>query len=216
YGFLLKHKLINESPCDRVLMPKYGSKLPEWLSLEDVEALLMAPDEQGNRGLRDRAMLELMYATGLRVSELVKLRVIDFDAHNAYITPIGKGQKQRLVPIGEIAMNWVNKYFNGARTAMLGARTSEYLFITRRGSAMSRQNFWNIIKGYALTAGIDVAKVKPHILRHSFATHLLERGADIRSVQEMLGHSDISTTQIYTHIHSERLKKLHLKHHPRG
>lgn len=216
YKFLLKRKKIKESPCANVDMPRFNMKLPEFLSLEEVDRLLGAPDSSSVHGLRNKAMLETLYATGLRVSELVSLKLNGINLQKGFLTAFGKGSKERLVPLGESAMVWLKRYIDGARPTLCAKKSSPFLFLTSRGSRMSRQNFWVLIKKTALVAGIDTSKIKPHSLRHSFATHMLERGADLRIVQAMLGHSDISTTQIYTHITKERLKKLHKKKHPRG
>lgn len=217
YRFLLKRRRIKASPCENVDIPRVRRKLPDFLGIEEVDQLLGAPPAESRFGIRDKTMLEVLYATGLRVSELVNLRVNDINLQAGYLTAFGKGSKERLVPMGESAMVWVKKYTEEARPQFLKKRrASPYLFLTERGTRMTRQNFWVIIKESALRAGVNTKKIKPHILRHSFATHLLERGADLRIVQAMLGHADISTTQIYTHITNERLKKLHGKHHPRG
>lgn len=216
YKYFVRREKITASPSDTVDMPKAVRGIPEYLSLDEVESLLGAPDTGTPRGLRDKAMLEILYAAGLRVSELVSLRLNDLDLQVGSIRAFGKGSKERLVPIGETAMRWVKHYVDGARSGLLKGAQSPYLFITARRGPMTRQNFWSITKKYGVMAKIDRKKIKPHILRHSFATHLLERGADLRSLQEMLGHADISATQIYTHVRGELLKKLHKKHHPRG
>ncbi len=215
YKFLLKKGVVTANPCALVDIPRLNRSLPHFLSIEEVERLLEAPDTATPLGLRDRAMIEVLYATGLRVSELVSLRLNDLNLQQGFLTALGKGSKERLVPIGEAAMYWIGRYLAESRPA-LAKRAGEHLFITRRGSRMTRQNFWVIIKTAAILAGIDRKKIKPHIIRHSFATHLLEGGADLRMVQAMLGHADISTTQIYTHITNERLKNIHKKNHPRG
>jgi integrase/recombinase XerD len=180
-----------------------------------VESLLQAPEVVSALGFRDRAMLELLYATGLRVSELVELNFQQVNFRQGCLRVVGKGEKERLVPVGEEAMDWLERYLNHARPMILGARQSDYLFVTNRGSSMTRQAFWHIIKRYAKQAGID-KHLSPHTLRHAFATHLLNHGADLRVVQLLLGHSDLSTTQIYTHIAQQRLKELHSQFHPRG
>jgi integrase/recombinase XerD len=196
--------------------PKTGRPLPKTLSEADVEALLAAPDTKTDLGLRDRAMLELLYATGLRVSELVGLRVEQVNLRHGVVRTLGKGSKERLVPLGEEASVWLDRYLGGARTALLaGQGTNDDLFVTRRGGAMTRQAFWHLLRRYAARAGIH-KHLSPHTLRHAFATHLLNHGADLRVVQMLLGHSDLSTTQIYTHVARARLKELHGKHHPRG
>lgn len=185
------------------------------MSQEHVETLLAAPNVQTDLGLRDRAMLELLYATGLRVSELVNLRLVELSLNDGLVRIMGKGAKERVVPIGEEARDWTQRYLASARPAMLGSRSSDAVFVTLQGAAMSRQMFWKLIKRYAIVAGI-AAPLSPHGLRHAFATHLLNHGADLRVVQMLLGHADISTTQIYTHVARERLKSLHAQHHPRG
>lgn len=216
YRFLMKERYISSNPTSYIDLPRFLRRLPQVLSLEDVERLLDAPDTQRPLGLRDRAMLEVLYATGLRVSELVSLRLRDLNLQVGYITAFGKGSRERLIPIGDSAIHWVKRYLEASRGRLLKGSHSVYIFVTARGDRMTRQGFWEVIKRYAIRAGIDKGKVKPHILRHSFATHLLERGADLRSVQTMLGHADISTTQIYTHIRREWLKAIHERHHPRG
>ncbi len=195
--------------------PKQPTRLPASLSEKDVERLLAAPDVGAPLGLRDRAMLEALYATGLRVSELVGLKRAQVNTTAGVIKVMGKGSKERLVPLGEWAVEWIARYEREARAEILQARASETLFVTGRGEAMSRQMFWKLIKRYAVIAGIT-ASLSPHTLRHAFATHLLNHGADLRVVQMLLGHSDITTTQIYTHVARERLKALHASHHPRG
>lgn len=216
YKYLLSKKLVSSIPTANIDMPGFSRKLPEVLSFNDVEKLLNAPDTSKPIGIRDKAMLELLYATGVRVSELVSIGANDVNMQVGYITAFGKGSKQRMIPIGESAMVWTKKYIDDAREKLTKNKTGQHLFVNYRGAKMTRQGFWGIIKKYALITGIDRDKVKPHILRHSFATHLLERGADLRAVQTMLGHSDISTTQIYTHVRAERLKEIHKKFHPRG
>ncbi len=216
YKYLIKQGYLESSPCSLIDLPKEPRKLPSYLTISEVESLLNTTANKGENILRDKAMIELLYATGLRVSELTGLRLNDINLQMGYIRALGKGNKERLIPMGEAAMKCLQAYIEGERGEKLKGRLSDHLFITRLGRAMTRQNYWLIIKKTALIAGIDQGRVKPHILRHSFATHLLERGADLRSVQEMLGHSDISTTQIYTHVRAERLKKLHRKAHPRG
>jgi integrase/recombinase XerD len=212
------HALTHADLADPTLglrSPKQPTRLPESLSEKDVEYLLAAPDAQTPLGLRDRAMLETLYATGLRVSELVGLKRAQVNATAGVIKVMGKGSKERLVPLGEWAVEWIARYEREARPVILAEHTSETLFITGRGEAMTRQMFWKIIKRYAVIAGIS-ASLSPHTLRHAFATHLLNHGADLRVVQMLLGHSDITTTQIYTHVARERLKALHASHHPRG
>lgn len=216
YKFLLKKGIVTANPCAMVDIPKLNKKLPEFLKIEEVEKLLDAPDITGALGLRDKAMIEVLYATGVRVSELIGLKLNDVNLQGGYITAFGKGSKERIVPMGESAMYWLGRYLEEARGRLIKGRQSKHLFITRRGGNMTRQNFWALMKTMALKAGIDRRRIKPHIIRHSFATHLLEGGADLRMVQAMLGHADISTTQIYTHITNERLKSIHKKNHPRG
>ncbi len=217
--FLRIDGILSTNPTAHVDVPRPGKKLPRYLSLPDVEALLDAPDQTSPEGLRDRAMLEVLYATGLRVSELVSLSLESLDLSVGLLRVHGKGDKTRLVPLGELAYEWLGRYLNYARGPLLrpagGAAVTDALFVTRRGKGMTRQAFWKNIKRYALVAGIG-ANVSPHTIRHSFATHLLERGADLRLLQTLLGHADISTTQIYTHVTRERLKTLHQAHHPRA
>lgn len=202
-------------PCLQVVAAKQPARLPKTISEDQVEALLKVPPNT-ILGIRDRAMLEVLYATGLRVSELVTLGVLDLSLTDGVVRVVqGKGAKDRLVPLGEEAAHWVRRYMDEARPGLLRSHTSSALFVTARGKSMTRQSFWLIIKKYALRAGITVP-LSPHILRHAFATHLLNHGADLRVVQLLLGHSDISTTQIYTHVARERLKTLHAQHHPRG
>ncbi len=210
FRFLLEEKLITVDPTLRIDLPKAGRPLPDTLSLEDVEALLEAPDVSTPRGLRDRAMLEVLYATGLRVSELVGLSVEDLHLEGGYLRVLGKGNKERLVPLGDHARDWLERYL-----AHRGGVPGGVVFITRLGRGMTRQGFHKLIKERALQAGISV-KVSPHTIRHAFATHLLERGVDLRGLQLMLGHADISTTEIYTHLSRARLAQLHALHHPRG
>jgi integrase/recombinase XerD len=214
YRFLLDEGVIEKDPSREIVMPKRAQYLPEVLNVNEVEGLLNAPDISKPLGIRDKAMLELLYATGLRVSELIKLKLNNINLGSGYLLTRGKGGKERLVPMGEKAVSWTSEYIETVRPRMI-VKKSETLFFSNRGTAMSRQNFWYIIKHYALAAGI-FRDISPHTLRHSFATHLLTGGADLRSVQMMLGHSDISTTQIYTHITSQRLKEVHTRYHPRG
>jgi integrase/recombinase XerD len=195
--------------------PRLGRPLPRILTEGEVERLLAAPDTEDPRGHRDRTMLEVLYATGLRVSELVELKPGEVSLNQGLARVLGKGGKERLVPLGEEAIAWLADYARGPRQDLLGGRVSDYLFPTRRSDRMTRQAFWQLIKRHALTAGIH-KELSPHTLRHAFATHLLNHGADLRVVQMLLGHSDLSTTQIYTHVARERLKQLHAKHHPRG
>ena len=214
YRYLLREKIIKEDPTLMIEMPKQSKTLPKSLNEEEVENLLNAPNIDQDQGLRDRAMLELLYACGLRVTELVSILLTELSMNDGVIRITGKGNKTRLVPLGEEAMSWINKYLTHARDQILKEKKSKFLFVTNRGEAMTRQTFWHIIKKYAFAAGIQKS-ISPHVLRHAFATHLLNHGADLRVVQMLLGHSDISTTQIYTHIAKERLKDLHEKHHPR-
>jgi integrase/recombinase XerD len=215
YRYLLREKIIKEDPTLMIEMPKQSKTLPKSLNEEEVENLLNAPNIYQDQGLRDRAMLELLYACGLRVTELVSILLTELSMNDGVIRITGKGNKTRLVPLGEEAMSWINKYLTHTRDQILKEKKSKFLFVTNRGEAMTRQTFWHIIKKYAFAAGIQKS-ISPHVLRHAFATHLLNHGADLRVVQMLLGHSDISTTQIYTHIAKERLKDLHEKHHPRG
>jgi integrase/recombinase XerD len=215
YRHLLRQGLIREDPSARVDSPKLGRPLPKTLSERDVEALLGAPDTGNARGHRDRTMLEVLYATGLRVSELVGLTPEQVSLVQGVVRVVGKGDKERLVPLGEEALAWLGEYARGPRQDLLAGRTSDWMFPTRRSDFMTRQAFWQLIKRYALEAGIG-KPLSPHTLRHAFATHLLNHGADLRVVQMLLGHSDLSTTQIYTHVARERLKDLHARHHPRA
>ena len=215
YRFLLREGVIKEDPTLKIDMPKIGRSLPKSLSESEVEALLQAPDISDPLGHRDRAMLEVLYATGLRVSELINLDQGQINLNQGVLRIRGKGDRERLIPLGEEAQRWLRDFINAARGEILLERQSEYLFPTRRGDRMTRQAFWHIIKRYARKAGIQ-ARLSPHTLRHAFATHLLNNGADLRVVQMLLGHSDLSTTQIYTHVARERMKELHAQHHPRG
>ena len=216
YKHLLMRGLIRIDPTLKIAMPVKPSRLPKVLSESQVEALLAAPQTDTVLGQRDRAMLETLYATGLRVSELVGLKLHELNFDMGVVRIFGKGSKERLVPLGEEAVDWLRDYLAEARPALLNHRQSEDFFVTARGEAMTRQAFWQMIKRYAVVAGIDPNRLSPHVLRHAFATHLLNHGADLRVVQMLLGHSDISTTQIYTHVARERLKTLHALHHPRG
>ena len=215
YQHLEREGRIAGNPCDRIDLPRLGRPLPGTLTERDVERLLAAPDADTVLGVRDRAMLEVLYATGLRVSELVGLRSEQVDLRQGVLRVVGKGGRERLVPLGEQAVDWLERFLERGRTGILGARSSSALFPTGRGGAMTRQAFWQLVKRYARRAGI-LRDVSPHTLRHAFATHLLDHGADLRVVQMLLGHRDISTTQIYTHVARERLKALHARHHPRG
>ncbi|MBC3886498.1 site-specific tyrosine recombinase XerD [Undibacterium griseum] len=214
YALVLRQNHIRVNPCTRLRAAKQALRLPHSLSEEQVVALLQAPDETP-LGIRDRTMLELLYACGLRVSELVGLQSVELGLNDGVLRVTGKGNKTRLVPFGEQARVWLERYLREARPAILSGQVSDALFVTARGSAMTRQMFWILIKKYAAQAGITQA-LSPHTLRHAFATHLLNHGADLRVVQLLLGHSDISTTQIYTYVAKERLKQLHAEHHPRG
>lgn len=215
YLYLMRHGRIAEDPCARVEAPRIGRSLPTTLSEGEVEALLEAPDVAVREGLRDRTMLELIYATGLRVSELVNLKLGQINYQQGVVRVMGKGSKERLVPLGESALDWLQRYLRDARPQLLATGHGDALFPSPRGGSLSRQAFWYAIKRYATVAGISKS-ISPHSLRHAFATHLLNHGADLRVVQLLLGHSDISTTQIYTHVAKERLKQLHAVHHPRG
>ncbi|MDO9219261.1 MAG: site-specific tyrosine recombinase XerD [Lacisediminimonas sp.] len=215
YQMALRQNRISTDPCLRIRAAKQPPRFPKTLSESQVESLLGAPDTHMPLGLRDRTMLELMYASGLRVSELVNLKSVELGMNEGVLRITGKGNKTRLVPFGEEARSWIDRYMKDARGEILGQQVADALFVTARGGAMTRQMFWVLIKKYALLAGIN-APLSPHTLRHAFATHLLNHGADLRVVQLLLGHADISTTQIYTHVARERLKKLHAQHHPRG
>lgn len=217
FRHLVAEGRLEADPSASIDMPRLGRPLPKGLTEAEVEALLAAPDTGTALGLRDRTMLEVMYASGLRVTELVGLRLDQVNLRHGVVRVVGKGDKERLVPLGEEAQSWLDRYLREARPDLLadGRRHSEYVFPTRRTDCMSRQSFWHIIKRHAATAGIR-GSMSPHTLRHAFATHLLNHGADLRVVQMLLGHSDLSTTQIYTHVARERLKDLHGRHHPRG
>lgn len=215
YRYLLREELIKENPVHLIESPKRGRPLPKTLTESDVENLLEAPDVNDPVQYRDRAMLELLYATGLRVSELVSLQLHEINLNQGVIRVMGKGGKERLVPIGEEAITWLKSYFRDARPVLLNDKVSDVAFPSRRAQQMTRQTFWHRIKRHALVAGID-KPLSPHVLRHAFATHLLNHGADLRVVQMLLGHSDLSTTQIYTHVAQHRLQSLHQQHHPRG
>jgi integrase/recombinase XerD len=215
FRWAVRERFAAADPTLRLLSAKQPLRVPKTLSEAQVEALLAAPDVETPLGLRDRAMLELMYASGLRVSELVGLKSVHVSLHDGALRATGKGAKERLVPFGEEAHAWIKRYLAEARAGILGGRVSEALFVTARGAAMTRQMFWKLIKQYALRGGVQVP-LSPHTLRHAFATHLLNHGADLRAVQMLLGHADISTTTIYTHVARERLRALHAAHHPRG
>jgi integrase/recombinase XerD len=215
YRYLLRDGLLAEDPTAQIAMPKIGRALPQSLTEEEVEALLAAPVVAEPLGHRDRAMLEVLYATGVRVSELINLKMSQINLNQGVLRIIGKGDRERLIPLGDEAQDWVKQFVEGPRIEILLERQTEYLFPTRRGDRMTRQAFWHIIKRYAKKAGVK-KKLSPHTVRHAFATHLLNNGADLRVVQMLLGHSDLSTTQIYTHVARERMKELHSQHHPRG
>ena len=215
YRWALREGMIDGDPTLRLPGAKAPPRFPKALTEEQVEALLTAPDPESDLGLRDRAMLELLYATGLRVTELVCLKLVEVSLADGLVRVTGKGQKERVVPVGEEACLWLQRYAGRARAALLKGRSADELFVTRRGKPMTRQMFWKLIRRYALQADIR-APLSPHGLRHAFATHLLNHGADLRVVQMLLGHADISTTQIYTHVARERLQALHERHHPRG
>ena len=215
YRYLLREGVISIDPTAEIAMPKIGRSLPQSLSEDEVDALLAAPNVSEPLGNRDRAMLELLYATGLRVSELINLKMGQMNLNQGVIRVVGKGDRERLIPLGDEAQDWLKDFIEGARIEILLERQTDYLFPTRRGDRMTRQAFWHIIKRYAKKAGVN-KKLSPHTVRHAFATHLLNNGADLRVVQLLLGHSDVSTTQIYTHVARERMKDLHSRHHPRG
>jgi len=219
YRFLVVDRRLGQSPAEDLRPPRAWPALPTCLSIEQVDELLMQPDVSTPRGLRDRAMIELLYATGMRVSELVAIRAVDLRLDASYLTCIGKGSKERIIPIGDEATAWVRRYQRDARPALVakkkGAdRAAPRLFVNARGGPLSRVGFWKILKAYGRRAGLT-ASLSPHVLRHSFATHLLERGADLRAIQMMLGHADLSTTQIYTHVLETRLRAVYDRFHPR-
>ncbi len=216
YQHLLAIGRIQAEPTLNIEPPPRPERFPKTLSEIQVEALLAAPDCDTVLGLRDRAMLEVLYATGLRVSELVALRLFEVGLNEGVVRVFGKGSKERLVPLGQEALDWIARYLKEARIPLLAGRDCDAVFVTRRGAGLSRQMFWALVKRYAAQAGIDPARISPHTLRHAFATHLINHGADLRVVQLLLGHADISTTQVYTHVARERLKQLHAQHHPRG
>lgn len=215
YQYCLRQGCLKKDPCSRIEAPKLGRPLPKSLTESEVTRLLEAPSIEDAEGFRDRVMLEVLYATGLRVSELVGLQLAQINLNQGVIRIVGKGDKERLVPLGEEAVDWLLKFLAGGRQLLLGEQRSEALFPTRRGEGMTRQGFWYRIKKHAQAAGI-IKTLSPHTVRHAFATHLLDHGADLRVVQMLLGHADIATTQIYTHVARERLKNLHAQHHPRG
>lgn len=215
YAWAMREHRALSDPTLKLRSAKQGQRFPKTLSEAQVEALLHAPDVETPLGLRDRTMLELMYASGLRVTELVTLKTVEIGLNEGVVRVMGKGSKERLIPFGETAHDWIERYLRDGRPALLGQRAADALFVTSRGDGMTRQQFWNIIKRHALTGEV-LAPLSPHTLRHAFATHLLNHGADLRVVQMLLGHTDITTTQIYTHVARERLKLLHEAHHPRG
>ncbi len=216
FQYLHREKIRSDDPTALLVSPKLPKRLPKDLTEEQVEALLNAPDFNDPIELRDKAMLELLYATGLRVTELISLTTENISLRQGVVRVIGKGGKERLVPMGESAIEWIETFFHQGRSELLGQQTSDVVFPSKRAQQMTRQTFWHRIKYYAVIAGIDVEKLSPHVLRHAFATHLLNHGADLRVVQMLLGHSDLSTTQIYTHVATERLKQIHSEHHPRA
>ncbi|KAF3977458.1 MAG: site-specific tyrosine recombinase XerD [Methylococcales symbiont of Iophon sp. n. MRB-2018] len=215
YGYLRREGTLEIDPTVLIEAPNIGKKLPLSLSETNVDLLLASPEITDVLGFRDKVMLELLYATGLRVTELVGLKFEQVSFRQGLVRVVGKGNKERLVPVGEQAMDWLEQYISGVRSDILASRQSDFLFVTKRGSGMTRQAFWHIIKRYSVKAGISSA-LSPHTLRHAFATHLLNHGADLRVVQLLLGHSDLATTQIYTHIAQQRLKQMHTQFHPRG
>ena len=216
YKFITAEEKLAQNPADDLRSPRAWPALPKFLSLEDVDRLLAQPDVSTPRGLRDKALIELLYATGLRVSELISLRAGDLHLDEGYLTCVGKGDKQRMVPMGQDAATWVTRYIKEGRSALLRKKASPWLFVNARdGGPLSRIGFWKVLKEYGLKAGLS-AELSPHVLRHSFATHLLERGADLRMIQVMLGHADLSTTQIYTHVLEARLKAVYDRFHPRS
>ena len=215
FRFLIQEGILETNPLEEIESPKIAKTLPQILALKEVEKLLDQPDVRTPLGIRDRAMLEVLYATGMRVSELIQLPINQVNLEGGFVFVYGKGSKERIVPLGAEAMKWISLYLGTAREMLSRGKESRFLFLNRLGKGMSRQRFWHNLKAYGQKAGIG-KRITPHLLRHSFASHLLERGADLRSVQMMLGHADISTTQIYTHVARERLKKIHQKYHPRG
>ena len=215
FGFLAKEGRIKVDPTSDIDAPKLEQRLPRYLSADEVETLLAKPDISTPRGLRDKAMLEVLYATGMRVSELVQVRCADFEATLGVVRCIGKGNKERLIPVGKSALRAVEAYRQGGRSDFCRTGSEPFLFLNRQGKPLTRVGFWKILAGYGREAGFSIP-LAPHLVRHSFATHLLERGADLRSIQLMLGHSDISTTQVYTHVLKQRLKQVYESHHPRA
>ena len=215
FKFLRGERVISADPTEDIDLPRFGRKLPDFLTVDEVDRLLAAPDRRTPRGARDGAMLETLYATGLRVSELVKLRLRDLNFDAGYLMTMGKGRKERLVPVGEQALAALRAYVDGSRNVFSGPRALDTLFLTHHGRAMTRQGFWKLIGRYAVAAGIR-KRISPHKLRHSFATHLVERGADLRAVQAMLGHADIGTTEVYTHVSRGHLRAVYDRFHPRA
>jgi integrase/recombinase XerD len=216
YRFAAVAQHISSNPADDLQAPRAWPALPKFLGVEDVNKLIAQPDVSTPRGLRDRALIEVLYATGLRVSELIRLRASDLDLEAGYLSTTGKGNKQRIVPVGEQAASWLTRYIREGRPRLLGGKASPWLFVNaKRGTSLTRVGFWKILKGYGLKAGL-ARTLSPHVLRHSFATHLLEHGADLRSIQMMLGHADLSTTQIYTHVLEARLRAVYDRFHPRA
>ena len=214
YKFVAIERKLAENPADDLRAPRAWPSLPKFLSLEEVDRLLEQPDVARPLGLRDKALIELLYATGLRVSELISLRAGDLNLEEGHLTCIGKGDKQRMVPMGQVAADWVRRYMREGRPALVKGRSSPWLFVNARGGALSRVGFWKVLKAHGRAAGVS-RDLSPHVLRHSFATHLLERGADLRMIQVMLGHADLSTTQIYTHVLEARLRAVYDRFHPR-
>ncbi len=215
FRFLVEEHNLNSTPLAVINNPRIGSYLPRVLSVSEVNTLMEQPDTSRPIGLRDRGLLEVTYACGLRASEAVGLKLNQLDIKVGYVRIVGKGNKERIVPMGEIAIEWLTRYLKSGRPRLLGKRASYFVFVGRAGRPLTRQRLWQLIKQYSRSAGID-RDISPHVLRHSFATHLLERGADLRAVQMLLGHADISTTQIYTHLDIEHLRTIHRKYHPRG
>ncbi len=215
FKYLMLENIIEKDPTADLVSPRMKKTIPDVLSLEDIEKILNVPDLTKFEGIRDSAMLEVLYASGLRVTELVELKQVNINYDHGYLIVMGKGSKERIVPIGLTSIKKINDYLELSRPHLVKNELSDYLFITRRGTCFTRQGFWKLIKAYAKEAGI-VKNISPHTIRHSFATHLLERGADLRTIQLLLGHSDISTTQIYTHVETKRLREIHKKYHPRA
>jgi len=214
YRFLVRERILTQDPTSLLESPKLWKKIPQVLSLNEIESMLSCINTREKKGIRDKAILEIMYATGMRVSEIADLKLEAVNLEVGFVRCFGKGSKERIIPLGKKAIEALTKYLKQARGSFLKSKESPYLFLNKSGNKLSRQSLWKIVKKYAQKAGVKT-KIKPHILRHSFATHLLERGADLRSVQEMLGHADISTTQVYTHINKDRLKAIHKTYHPR-